>query len=280
MKENKKFKRIVIKFGTQDLMRDGKLCQRIFNNIARQINDLLSKGIEVVIVSSGAIQAGRERLKSPNQGRLDKKDIAGAGMRHLLNMWGTAFVYYSYEIVQVLVTHANWRDQKERSSIKRAILNCMQCGLIPVINENDIVSNAEILLMEKKISENDQLAAMVAKLIRADAILFLTEVGGIYSDDPSQNRQAKLYNVIDVNSPPPELKISKGVSQNGRGGMLAKFKIGSDCAKRGIYTVIAGLKEEDTILKFACQEDVGTRLVCNKREWFGFSLIKKLGLGI
>lgn len=264
MKENKNFKRIVVKFGTQNLTSKGWLDQSIFNDAARQIVDLLVAGIEVVVITSGAVQAGRERLKllhiKPEEGDLEKKDIAGIGMRHLLSKWGVAFHRYGYEIAQVLVTHANWKNKGERKSIRKAILNYAKCGFMPVINENDAVSDREIKSWENKISENDQLARMVAELIGANAILFLTDVGGIFDKNP-QDLSARMYSVININALPPELlKISKTTSANGTGGMEAKLKWASDCVRDGMYTVIAGLKEEDSIFKFACREPVGTLL--------------------
>lgn len=245
-------------------MNEGRLDQLIFNDVARQIVYLLKIGIEVVIITSGAVQAGRERLKllhiKPEEGDLEKKDIAGIGMRHLLSKWGIAFHRYGYEIAQVLVTHANWADERERESIRKAILNYTKCGFMPVINENDVVSDREIKLEENKISENDQLSAMAAKLIGADAILFLTDVGGIFDKNP-QDLSARMYSVININALPPELlKISKTASANGTGGMKAKLEWASDCVRGGMYAVIGGLQEEDAILRFVRQEPIGTLL--------------------
>lgn len=261
MKESESFKRIVVKFGTQNLMNEGRLDQLIFNDVARQIVYLLKIGIEVVIITSGAVQAGRERLDLlSKEVNWEKKSIAGIGTRHLLNKWGSAFDQYGYEIGEILITHANWQDEQELKSIKKTMTDYMQSAFVPVVNENDVVSDRELKSWKNKISENDQLASMVAELTGADAILFLTDVGGIFDKNP-QDLSARMYSVININALPPELlKISKTASANGAGGMEAKLQWASDCVRGGMYAVIGGLQEEDAILRFVRQEPIGTLL--------------------
>ena len=255
-------RRLIVKCGTANLCNQfGQLDQGIFNDFARQLVELQNQGIEVMVVSSGAIKAGRESMENlgANTIHLDKKDLAGIGARHLLNKWGDAFESYGKEVGQVWVTFGNWANEGERNSIQSSIFDYLSNGVIPVINENDVVSDREIRLMDKRISENDRLAKMVASLVGADAVLFLTEEGGIYEEDPKKNPKAGLYEEVSVRAKPELIGISSGTSGTGTGGMMTKWKEASRCVKKGMLVAIAG-NEEDVILRFARGEPVGTRI--------------------
>jgi len=257
-------RRLIVKFGTANLCdQSGQLDQSIFDDFARQVAELLNQGIEVIIVSSGAIKAGRERVESLgiNIAHLDKKDLAGIGSPHLMKKWGDAFEGYGRLVGQVWVTFGNWANEGERESIRSSAFDYLRDGVIPVVNENDVVSDREIRLMEKRISENDRLAKMIALLMGANAILFLTDEGGIYEEDPKINSQARLYEEISARVKPEELiGVSGGTSEGGAGGMRVKLKEALRCAKRGMQVAIAG-REEDVILKFVRGEPVGTKIV-------------------
>ncbi|MFH1564306.1 MAG: hypothetical protein ABIC82_00445 [bacterium] len=261
MEENKKFKRIVVKLGTNVLVSKGNLDDLIYANIADQVAKLSLQGIEVIIVSSGSIKAGEECLQG------FKMDIDGypeeilsvAGIPNWTSKWSAAFSRRGIPMAPILVTYGSWKNKYERANIKNRIPICLGFGIIPVINENDFVSDKEIKLMTKGISENDRLARMVAKLAGADGVLFLTRVGGIRKNY-LQNSKEEFYDVINVDKLPLELHIAQNVSGDGRGGMNAKLKAGIYCARRGMYTVIGGLQEEDAILKFARKEKIGTLL--------------------
>lgn len=265
VKRSLSIRRLIVKFGTANLCNSsGQLDQGIFNDFAGQIDELQNKGIEVVIVSSGAIKAGQERIKELGELGIDvvhlgKKEIAGLGARHLLNKWGEAFEFYRKEVGQVWVTYGNWANEGERESIRTSIFNYLKAKVPPVVNESDVVSDREIRLMDKKISENDRLAKMIALLINADAILFLTDEGGIYEEDPKRNPQARLYEEVSMRAKPETIGISDSTSKGGTGGMIAKWREASRCAKRGMQVAIAG-NEKGVILNFAKGESVGTRI--------------------
>ena len=268
--ENKRpIRRLVVKFGTTNLCdkSSGLLSDDIIRGFVRQIVEARDSGIEVLVVSSGAIKAGREALKNVagiKKRHFGKKELAGIGSRHLLDMWGRAFSYFYSEVAQVWVTYGNWESVGERKSIKSSILNCAKKKIIPVINENDVVSSEEIELMDSRISENDRLARMVAFLTNADAVLFLTEEGGIYNGDPKINSDAKMYEEISVFARPEEIGISNGVSEGGTGGMAAKLKEASLCAKKGMRVAIAG-NEREVIIRFVKGESVGTKIGAENR---------------
>lgn len=262
-KESNKNNRIVVKFGTENLFGNNKrLDQNVFDDFARQIVSVQDLGIQVVIVSSGAIAAGKDRLSllRIDSQKFTKKELAGIGARHLLNRWGSAFEKYGREVGQVLVTYANWEDSSERQNVKTSILNYGHLGIIPIINENDVVSDTEIKLMEKGISENDRLARMITELICADGVLFLTNVAGVFEKDPKTYPEAKLYTEVDYRIVGEHIKIDAHViSQNGRGGMLAKLTEAVICARLGKNAAITGC-EENVIIKFAKGEPAGTRI--------------------
>lgn len=262
--------RLVLKFGTEALLgKEGKskrrLDQKIFNGVADQVAALRrDHGTDVVIVSSGAIKAGKERMErlgiNVNHLKLDKREIAGIGARHLLNRWGHAFGFFKMPVAQVWVTFANWESQPERRSVWSSILSYTHNGIIPIVNENDVVSDREIELMEKGISENDQLASMVALLIDADAVLFLTDVGGVYEKDPGIHPHARMYREIDKKTIIDRIfNSSLGASSNGAGGIKAKLSSALDCFNAGMRVAIAGVGE-NVIIEFVAGKPVGTML--------------------
>ncbi len=252
-------KRIVVKIGTGNLVSNGSLNMSKTLDVARQVVLLAGEGIEVVLVSSGAIQAGRERLASLGQNPvLAKKEWAGIGARHLLNLWGKSFDNYGFEVAQVWLTYTNWLHKKEYESIKTSILSYLKSGIIPLINENDVVSQREIESMEAGISENDRLARMVAEMVEADAVLFLTDIGGVYDKDPREDVSAKRYQVVGRETL-KQIDVSQSKSDHGTGGIGPKLKEAFVCFEKGMKVSIAGL-EPDTILRFASGEMVGTSI--------------------
>lgn len=247
-------RRLVVKCGTENLCsRDGekKLDQRIFDDYARQVAELQKQGVDVIIISSGAIKAGREELEDLGLETedIDRQVLAAVGQPLLMKRWEKAFRKFGKTPGQLLLTFTNWSNERERGEIIQCIFDLLRIGQIPIVNENDPVSDKEIKLMERRISENDQLAKMTAMRIGADAILFLTDEGGIYTADPKINPGAQLYEEINARDIPTGLA----------GGMMTKLKEASRCAKRKLRVAVAGY-EKDVILKFAKGEFVGTKI--------------------
>lgn len=247
---------LVVKCGTEILMNGDRLDPRLFTMVAHQIIQLRPLGIATVIVSSAGTQAGRERMqelgKDPD--KTSKKILAGIGSRVLLNMWSEAFAPHT-DVVQFWLTYQNWRNKREHSSIRSGLLASFRSLLIPVVNENDVVSPQELLKFVRGIGENDQLARMVAQMIHANQVLFLTNSGGVYKTDPTIDPDAEILKVIN----PIILKqlILSGTSKKGKGGIGVKVKEAVRCARNGQRTAIAGLTQ-DSILRFGQGESVGT----------------------
>jgi len=241
-------KRIVLKLGTASLMSDGKMDPEVFKSIAKQISSV--KGVEFVIVSSGAIQAGREALSGTGieSESLEKKDIAGVGSRYLLSHWGSAFLEHGTDVSQIWITYANWENEEEKESVVSAIESYLVAGIVPILNENDVVTQSEISMMEAGISENDRLARMIAFVIKADAVLFLTSVEGVLDNNGEVISNLSGQEVLDLSS----------VSDKGRGGMQAKIREGTVCRRGGISRVAIAKLREDTISRFVSGYSVGT----------------------
>jgi len=258
-------KKLVVKVGTSNLFgNDGNLDQFIFNDLARQIVEIMKLGVKVIVVSSGAVKAGRESVARCGLGEhtceLHKKDFAGIGSRHLMTRWGVAFEPYRMEVAQVWVTFANWNHAGEKRSIRSSLTSCLNSGVVvPIINEADMISDREIKLMDRGFSENDKLARMVACLMGVDAILFLTDNGGVYTADPKNDSRARMYEEIDAQASLRSLGISSASSGVGTGGMAAKFRHAAWCYRRGMSVAIAG-NVTDVILRFVRGESVGTRI--------------------
>lgn len=263
-------RRLVVKCGTDNLCtQDGekKLDQKIFDNYARQIAELQYQGVQVVVVSSGAKQAGEEYIKAKEQGididQLTKKDLTGIGQPLLMERWRKAIEKAGGKgVAQLLVTHTNWFNQTERESITSSIFNWLNQGIIPVINENDPVSDKEIRFWNHGISENDRLASLIARWIKADAALFLTDEGGIYTDDPKKNPEAILFEEIPARAKYWDDELAKTFRASIKGvnqGMKEKWIQASYCHEQGMKVVIAG-REEKVILKFALGEAIGTKI--------------------
>jgi glutamate 5-kinase len=258
-------RRLVVKCGTENLCTqdDKKLNQKIFDDYARQVVELQKQGVDVVIISSGAIKAGREELEDlglDTKG-FDKQVLASVGQALLMKRWEEAFRKFGKTPGQLLVTFTNWSNERERGEVIQCIFDLWKIGQIPIVNENDPVSDKEIKLMEKRISENDQLAKMTALKIGADAILFLTDEGGIYTADPKIDPNAQLYEEVNARNIPTGLTClaEDTPDKSGIGGMATKLKGAFRCAKRKLRVAIAGY-EEDVILKFARGESVGTKI--------------------
>lgn len=258
-------RRLVVKCGTRNLCNPdtGRLDQKIFNGYARQIVELQKLGVQIIIVSSGAIQAGKEVLIGfeKDEANYTKSQIASLGQSVLMEKWGESFKEYKKAVGQVMVTYANWEDQGERESITKVIVGLIEKGEVPILNENDPVSDKEIVLMERRISENDKLARMVAFLVEADAVLFLTDEGGVYASDPKIDPSVQLYKEINVDDMPVNVCVSSENNLNGgTGGMVKKLEAASDCARKGLRVAISSGKEEDEIVNFASGRPIGTRI--------------------
>lgn len=247
---------IVIKFGTSVLTQGTKALDRAHMvELVRQCALAHNAGHRVIIVTSGAIAAGRELLGYPDlPGTVSNKQLlASVGQSKLIQVWEQLFALYRLHVGQMLITRADMED-KERFLNARDVLNAMiSYGIIPIINENDAVATSEI-----KVGDNDNLSALAAILGGADTLILLTDQQGLYTSDPRTNPNARL--IAEVTSIDDNIRQLAGgsVSGLGTGGMLTKIQAAEVATRAGIKVVIASGSEPELISKILAGESVGT----------------------
>jgi len=253
-------KRIVVKVGTSTLTYDnGKMNLGNIDRLCRSLSDLMNRGKEVLLVSSGAIGVGVGFLdlsKRPETTR-EKQAIAAVGQCELMNAYSRSFAEYSYKAGQVLLTKDGITDRLTRANIINTLETLLEMKIIPIINENDTVSTTEIM-HNGTFGDNDTLSADVACLAGADLLIILSDVDGLYDDNPKDNPDAKRISYVEeISSDMLDSSSGKG-SWLGTGGMMTKLTAMDKCMTNGIYGVIANGSEPRVLEDILDQEDVGT----------------------
>ena len=254
---NKQPRRVVIKIGTSTLIDDyGMLRVGYLFEVARQINDLRKQGIETVIVSSGAIGVGLRRL---NMGSRRPKDIptlqaaAAIGQVELSSKYAEALSHYNMLMAQVLITRYETGERESYLHARDTLERLLELGVIPLINENDTVVVDEI-----KFGDNDTLATLVATMIKADLVILLSDIDGLYTADPRTSEDAELLE--HVGSLTEELYNAAGGtgSAYGSGGMITKIKAARVLMAAGIPMVICEGSKPNVIADVASGKQIGT----------------------
>ena len=263
-----KIQRVVVKIGTSTLTAGSKILSapRLVE-VARQIALLHAEKIQIVLVSSGAIAAGREELGFPNlpPHLPTKQMLAAVGQPRLMAAYGEYFKIYSIHTAQVLLTRADLADKHGYINARATLEALLEQGIIPIINENDTVATDEI-----RIGDNDNLSAQVATLIEADLLILLTDQEGLYTADPRSDPNAELIQV--VGSEPFSLQlwqsVGGSVSGLGIGGMVTKLQAADLARHGGTAVVIADGATPNVIVRLVHEESIGTRLIAaeNKLE--------------
>ncbi|MGL5336975.1 MAG: glutamate 5-kinase, partial [Enterovibrio sp.] len=250
---------VVVKIGTSVLTAGGtQLARAQMLELVRQCAKLIAMGHKVVIVTSGAIAAGRAHLQHPKLASTiaNKQMLAAVGQSKLIQEWESLFAIYGIFIGQMLITRADL-DDRERYLNARDMLNALlEHNIVPVINENDAVATAEI-----KVGDNDNLSALVAILANADKLLLLTDQQGLYSADPRNNPDAKLLSQIThIDDKLYQIAGGSGTTL-GTGGMVTKLQAAEIATRAGIEVVIAAGNLPDVIIKLASGEAIGTHFL-------------------
>jgi len=275
----KKKQRIVIKVGSSTLTHKdtGNLNYAQLEKLVRAISNLKNSGKEVILVSSGAVAVGRETLKIGTRPKTmpEKQACAAIGQCKLMMNYYKLFAEYDKRASQVLMTKYSIEHEKSYENLQNALLTLLKYDSIPIVNENDAIATDEI-----EFGENDTLAAMVAVITDADLLIILTDTEGLYTDDPFQNKNATL---IDVVSEEMELvsKMAKKSSDSdvGTGGMFTKVFAAKLIQPLGIDMIITSGKNPNILNKILNGEKKGTLFLAkneniqNKREY----LLTKLG---
>lgn len=249
-------RRLVVKLGTNVLTAGtDRLHRPRIVELARQMAQARSGGVEVVLVSSGAVAAGRERLQFPPR-RRDmplKQLMAAVGQCRLMHLYDQIFELYDIAVAQTLLTRDDLRDRHRYLNARNTLLACLHHGVLPIINENDVVAVDEI-----KVGDNDNLSALVAGLIDADLLLILSDIDGLYSSDPRHDPAAERIPVVE-RIDESIYERAGGSNTRGTGGMQTKIQAADLATRSGTEVVIAAGRERDIITRVLAGESLGTR---------------------
>ncbi|RFC40270.1 MAG: glutamate 5-kinase [Candidatus Nitrotoga sp. CP45] len=251
-------KRIVVKVGSSLVTNQGEgLDIPAIQNWAQQIATLRDNGHKVVLVSSGAIAEGMQRLgwkKRPSAVH-ELQAAAAVGQMGLIQVYESCFSAHGLHTAQILLTHADLADRERYLNARSTLRTLLTLGVIPVINENDTVVTDEI-----KFGDNDTLGALVANLIEADALIILTDQIGLYTADPRKDPNATLVSFAQAGDEKLEAMAGGAGSHIGSGGMLTKVLAAKRAARSGAHTVIASGHEIDVLPRLMCGNSIGTLL--------------------
>ena len=259
-------KRIVIKIGSSSLTHaeTGDLNLAKIEKLVRIISDMRGMGKEVILVSSGAIATGRQTLggKKPET-VAEKQAYAAVGQARLMMVYQKLFSEYNQTAAQILITKATILDDTSRTNAKNTFNELLKLGTVPIVNENDTVSTYEI-----KFGDNDRLSAIVAALVEGDLLFLLSDIDGLYTDDPNKNPDAAFIPLVRELT--PELQaMGKGASSSvGTGGMSAKLAAAQIATGSGSDMLIANACDLNVIYRILEGEECGTLFTAHENKDF------------
>lgn len=252
-------KRIVIKIGTSSITYPtGNVNFRKMESLAKVITDLENSGKEVILVSSGAIGAGMEKMGFMTKPKLlkEKQAAAAVGQAILMQLYQKFFGEYNQSIAQILLTADVFHSPIKTANTINTFETLFQYGVVPIVNENDAVSTEEI--QEERFGDNDTLSAMVAVLVKADLLVILTDVEGLYDDNPNRNPEATLINAVEKLNDDLLCAAGDTDSKVGTGGMITKLCASKITSAKGIPTVLAGSNDLNNLYRILEGEEIGT----------------------
>ena len=262
MRENlKNTRRIVIKVGTSTIsFENGKMNFTRLEKLTMVLSDVINSGREVVLVSSGAIGVGAGRLKmeEPPVALVARQALAAIGQAELIRIYQKFFDVYNQMVAQVLLTRDGLDDEERALNAKNTLNELLRMKIIPVINENDTVSTAEI-----QFGDNDTLSANVAVLIDADLLIILSDIDGLYTDDPRNGSGAEIIRTVTDITPEIENYAAGGTSSFTKGGMKTKINAAKICMSNYIDMVIINGSDPATIHSVFSGEETGTYFTAN-----------------
>lgn len=257
-------KRIVVKVGTSTITHsNGNINLKRIDELAWELANIKNYGKEVVLVSSGAIACGAKRMNFPQRPRdnAGKQGTSAVGQVVLMNMYQRAFEEFGYHAAQILLTKQIEKDHIMYENSKNTFEYLMGRNVIPVVNENDTISTSEI-----EFGDNDSLSAYVARLIQADLLILLSDIDGLFSDDPNCNEDCEFIEQVDKIG--EEIwDMAKGSNGKlGTGGMITKISAAELATERGIDVVIANGNNSRIITKIIQGENIGTLFIGEKHD--------------
>lgn len=251
------YQRIVVKLGTSVLTAGtNRLSRPCMVDLVRQMAGLFAEGREVILVSSGAIMAGREVLGFPEMDKNIpfKQVLSAVGQGRLMHLYAQLFDLYDVVVAQALLTRRDLGHRSHYLNARNTLLTLLQQRVIPVVNENDTVAVDEI-----KIGDNDNLSALVANLVDADLLVMLTDIAGLFTADPRLNPDAELIPEVPVVDDTIRDLAGAAVTGRGVGGMITKVQAAELATRSGTEVVIAAGSEANAIRRLVAGESIGTR---------------------
>lgn len=261
-------KRIVIKIGSSSLthQQTGGVNLYKLEKLVRILSDLHNQGKEIILVSSGAIAVGKKKtgLQNKKLSIAEKQACAAIGQSLLMTIYQKLFSEYNQTTAQILLTKFTMQNDLSRFNARNTFEELLKIGVIPVVNENDTVATYEI-----ELGDNDRLSAFVAALTGADLLILLSDIDGLFTDDPNTNINAKFIPVVEkLDDKMLSMGKSTSSSSVGTGGMSAKLAAAEIATKSGASMVIANGEDVSVIEKIMAGEEIGTLFVSNINEDF------------
>jgi len=272
-------RRIVVKVGSSILASVEKgLHHEVFSHLAKEISELKRQGYEIVLVSSGAIAAGMEKLgyKTRPQSITQKQATAAVGQSRLMNIYENYFSRHQQMVAQILLTHDDLSHRRRFLNARNTLLTLLELGIIPIINENDTVVVDEI-----KVGDNDNLSALVTNLIEADLLIILTNIDGLCDGDPRLNPNARCIPLVEDIDVDMERMVGETMSETSVGGMVSKIQAAKKASRFGIPTVIASGTRKEVLHQILRGKEIGTLILpkantlSSRKHWIAFNLHPK-----
>ena len=261
-------KRVVVKIGSSSLQhpQTGSMNLMKIEKLVRELCDLRNQGMDVCLVSSGAIAVGRQAIGLQNRPEdiSTKQACAAVGQARLMMTYQRMFAEYNQTAGQILMTKDTMLEEESCQNAQNTFEEMFRLGIIPVVNENDTVSTYEI-----HFGDNDTLSAIVASLVEADLLILLSDIDGLYTDDPNTNPEARFVDTVEhLDTHLLEMGKSTSSSSVGTGGMASKLNAAKLAGASGCDMVIANGKDFHVIHKIIAGEPCGTVFKANKKEDF------------
>lgn len=256
------YMRIVVKVGTSTLAHPtGNMNIRRIEQLCKVLSDLKNAGHEIILVSSGAIGMGVGKLcLSERPGDIPSKQAAAAvGQCELMYTYDKLFSEHNHTVAQILIVGLDIEDEQRSRNFKNTLFRLLEFGVLPIVNENDTVSTAEI-----EIGDNDTLSAIVASNVEADLLILLSDIDGLYTADPHKDSNAELIQTVEEITPNITALAGGKGSSLGTGGMSTKISAARHVSKYGIDMVIANGTNPDVLYDIVDGKPVGTRFVSHK----------------
>lgn len=262
--DNKDKKRIAVKIGTSSLTyRDGTLNLRNIDKLAQVISGMKHIGYDIILISSGAIAVGVNKLRleeRPEELRA-KQAAAAVGQCELMHLYDKFFGEYGVTVGQILLTSDDVQRDNGSGNLSGTFQSLLDLGAVPIVNENDSVSHEEIESDQRLFGDNDMLSALVAVFCNADILVLLSDIDGLYEQPPSENPDAPIIRRVTVLDDDIKSCASGAGSARGTGGMITKLQAAEICMEHGIDTIIANGLQPQLLYSIADDKPFGTLFV-------------------